>query len=83
MRFAAQADLKVLDAVWTTASITRNHGHLVSDTLFGTDEKLQIRPQMVDKDCVQSLKRWGKTDRLGQLLILAAAAPRFCCYSLA
>jgi peptide/nickel transport system substrate-binding protein len=26
LRFAAQADLKVLDPIWTTAYITRNHG---------------------------------------------------------
>jgi peptide/nickel transport system substrate-binding protein len=25
LRFAAQADLKILDPVWTTAYITRNH----------------------------------------------------------
>jgi hypothetical protein len=47
LRFVAEADLRVLDPVWTTAYITRNHGYLVYDTLFGTDENLQIRPQMV------------------------------------
>jgi len=35
LRFVAQADLKVLDPVWTTAYITRNHSYLVYDTLFG------------------------------------------------
>jgi peptide/nickel transport system substrate-binding protein len=49
MRFVAQADLKILDPVWTTAYITRNHSYLVYDTLFGTDEKFQVKPQMVDK----------------------------------
>jgi peptide/nickel transport system substrate-binding protein len=48
IRFVAQADLKILDPVWTTAYITRNHGYLVYDTLFGTDENLRIKPQMVD-----------------------------------
>jgi peptide/nickel transport system substrate-binding protein len=43
VRFVAQADLKILDPVWTTAYITRNHGYLVYDTLFGTDENLQIQ----------------------------------------
>jgi peptide/nickel transport system substrate-binding protein len=52
LRFVAQADLKILDPVWTTAYITRNHAYLVYDTLFGTDERLQIRPQMVDKHSV-------------------------------
>jgi peptide/nickel transport system substrate-binding protein len=98
LRFVAEADLKVLDPVWTTAYITRNHAYLVYDTLFGTDENLQIKPQMVDRttvsadgmrytftlrdglrwhdgqpvlseDCVESLKRWGKKDRFGQLLM--------------
>jgi peptide/nickel transport system substrate-binding protein len=52
LRFVAQADLKILDPVWTTAYITRNHAYLVYDTLFGTDEKLNVRPQMVDKHSV-------------------------------
>ena len=45
LRFVAEADLKILDPIWTTAYITRNHGYLVYDTLFGTDENLQIKPQ--------------------------------------
>jgi len=52
LRFVAQADLKVLDPIWTTAYITRNHGYLVYDTLFGTDENSQVRPQMVDRTTV-------------------------------
>src|SRR5262249_15773958 len=32
-----------------TAYITRNHSYLVYDTLFGTDENLQVKPQMVDR----------------------------------
>src|SRR5205085_3336486 len=49
LRFVAHADLKVLDPVWTTAYITRNHSYLVYDTLFGTDENFHIKPQMVDR----------------------------------
>src|SRR6266404_4603150 len=52
LRFAAEADLRVLDPVWTTAYITRNHGYLVYDTLFGTDENLQLKPKMVDQTVV-------------------------------
>jgi peptide/nickel transport system substrate-binding protein len=52
LRFAAHADLKILDPVWTTAYITRNHSYLVYDTLFGTDENLQVKPQMVDRVAV-------------------------------
>src|SRR4051794_33442585 len=98
LRFIPQAGLKILDPVWTTAYLTRNHAYLVYDTLFGTDENLQVKPQMVDRatvspdamkytfalrdglrwhdgqpvlseDCVESLKRWGKKDRFGQLLM--------------
>jgi peptide/nickel transport system substrate-binding protein len=43
-----QADLKNLDPIWTTASITNNHGYMVYDTLFSLDESLQPQPQMVD-----------------------------------
>ena len=35
LRFVAEADLKVLDPVWQTAYITRNHGYLVYDTSSG------------------------------------------------
>src|SRR5262245_12670578 len=49
LRFVAEADLKVLDPIWTTAYITRNHGYLVYDTLFGTDQNQQIQPQMVER----------------------------------
>ena len=42
------SDLKVLDPIWTTANIVRNHGYMVWDTLFAMDQKLQAQPQMVD-----------------------------------
>src|SRR5215510_13215975 len=48
LKFIPHADLKVLDPVWTTAYITRNHGYMVYDVLFALDEKLQVQPQMVD-----------------------------------
>src|SRR5262252_10477625 len=52
LRFIAEADLKLLDPIWQTAYITRNHSYLVYDTLFGTDENHQIKPQMVDRTTV-------------------------------
>src|SRR5262245_2535722 len=69
LRFAAQADLKILDPVWTTAYITRNHSYLVYDTLFGTDENLQVRPQMVDRivvspDAMRDSLRWHDGQRV-------------------
>src|SRR5437660_11876210 len=54
LRFIAEADLKVFDPIWTTAYITRNSGYLVYDTLFGTDENLRIKPQMVDHTTVSA-----------------------------
>ena len=39
--------LKNLDPIWTTAGQTRYHAFMVYDFLFGLDENLEIRPQMV------------------------------------
>jgi peptide/nickel transport system substrate-binding protein len=47
LKFIPQADLAVLDPIWTTAYVTRNHGMMVFDTLYGTDAKFQPQPQMV------------------------------------
>ncbi|HET6306496.1 MAG TPA: ABC transporter substrate-binding protein [Rhodopila sp.] len=41
-----QADLAVLDPVWTTSYQTRDHGFLVFDTLFGVDGQFRPSPQM-------------------------------------
>jgi peptide/nickel transport system substrate-binding protein len=43
------SDVKATDPVWSGAYITRNFGYMIYDTLFAVDEKLQIKPQMVDK----------------------------------
>ena len=42
------SDLKILDPIWTTAYIVRDHGYMIYDTLFALDAKLQVQPQMVD-----------------------------------
>ena len=47
LRVVPHADLKNIDPIWTTAYITRNHGYMVYDTLFASDENLEIQPQMV------------------------------------
>ena len=49
LRVVMHSDLKILDPIWTTAYIVRNHGYMVYDTLFSTDEKGEIKPQMVGK----------------------------------
>ena len=33
-RFVPHANLAVLDPIWTTAYVTRNHGYMIYDTLF-------------------------------------------------
>ncbi len=45
-------DLKVLDPIWSTAYITRNHGYLVWDTLFALDAENRPQPQMVERYAV-------------------------------
>jgi peptide/nickel transport system substrate-binding protein len=47
LRFIAQSDLRVLDPIWTTAYISRNHGYCVYDTLFAVDAEFAPHPQMV------------------------------------
>ena len=49
LRVVMQSDLKIVDPVWTTAYIVRNHGFLIYDMLFALDSKLAVRPQMVDR----------------------------------
>lgn len=41
-------NLQVIDPIWTTAYITRNHGYMVWDTLFSMDADNNVQPQMVD-----------------------------------
>jgi peptide/nickel transport system substrate-binding protein len=48
LRVVPHSNLAVLDPIWTTAYMSRNHGYMIYDTLFGTDETGKIKPQMVD-----------------------------------
>ncbi len=47
LRFIPQSDVTALDPVWTSVYVTRNHGYLIFDTLYGQDDDLRIQPQMV------------------------------------
>src|SRR5690349_824777 len=49
LRAVMHSDLKILDPIWTTAYIVRNHGYMIYDTLLAQNEKGEIKPQMVDK----------------------------------
>ena len=42
------SDLRVIDPLFTTAYITRDHGYMVYDTLLATDSSFKIQPQMAD-----------------------------------
>jgi peptide/nickel transport system substrate-binding protein len=48
LRVVPQSNITILDPIWTTAYVTRNHGYMIYDTLFGTDLEGKIKPQMVD-----------------------------------
>jgi len=96
------SDLKIVDPIWTTAYVQRGFGYMVWDTLFALDDKLQVKPQMVDKwevspdkltwtftlrdglafsdgapvtseDCIQSIKRWGARDSMGQKMLASVS----------
>ncbi len=43
-----QGNLVTLDPVFTTAQVTRNAAAMVFETLYGRDEKLDPKPQMVE-----------------------------------
>jgi peptide/nickel transport system substrate-binding protein len=49
LRVVMHSDLKIVDPIWTTAYIVRNHGYMIYDTLFAMDAKGEIKPQMVDR----------------------------------
>jgi peptide/nickel transport system substrate-binding protein len=71
LKFIPQSDLAVLDPVWTTAYVTRNHGYMVFDTLYGqTGQKFGFKatPQMVAGHTVENDGRtWKLTLRDGLL----------------
>jgi len=48
LRFVPHANLAVLDPIWTTAYISRNHGYMIFDTLFGMDAEFRPQPQMAE-----------------------------------
>ena len=49
LRVVMHSDLKIVDPIWTTAYITRNHGYMIYDTLLATDAKGEIHPQMLER----------------------------------
>ena len=61
-----EGDLPILDPVFTTATVVRNHGYFVFDTLYGMDAAFQMQPQMADGHSIEGDgKRWIITLRPG------------------
>lgn len=57
LKFIPQSDLAVLDPVWTTAYVTRNHGYMVFDTLYGqtgSKTNFKVTPQMAAGHTVEN-----------------------------
>ncbi len=46
LRFVPQANLSALDPIWTSATVTANHGYTIYDTLYSADARLVPQPQM-------------------------------------
>ena len=54
LRFVPQANLANFDPIWGTQYVVRNASAMVWDTLYGSDDKLQPRRQMVESEEVSS-----------------------------
>lgn len=68
LKFIPQIDLAFLDPHWTTANVTRGHGYMVFDTLYGQDGSYTPQPQMVEGHVVENDgKLWTLTLRRGLL----------------
>ncbi|WP_408904026.1 ABC transporter substrate-binding protein [Rhodopila sp.] len=68
LKFIPQSDLAVLDPCWTTAYVTRNHGFMVFDTLYGQASDYKMSPQMAaGHDVSADGKTWTITLRDGLL----------------
>ena len=66
LRFIPEADPAVIDPIWTTATVTRNHGYMVFDTLYGQAADYSFQPQMVAGHTVENDgKLWRLTLRDG------------------
>ncbi len=66
LRFVPQSDVTVLDPLWSTAFVSRNHAYLVYDTLYGLDAEYRAQPQMAEGHVVEDAGRtWTITLRPG------------------
>ena len=57
LRFVPQANLTLLDPIFTTATVTGNHGYYVFDTLYSCAADGKPKPQMAEGHTVSDDKR--------------------------
>ena len=68
LKIVPEGDLPILDPVFTTATIVRNHGYMVYDTLYGMDADYRMQPQMLAGHSIEDDgRRWILTLRPGLL----------------
>ncbi len=48
LRVVMHSDLKIIDPIWTTAYVTRDHGYMIYDTLLALDADGIVQPQMAE-----------------------------------
>jgi peptide/nickel transport system substrate-binding protein len=69
LRMVPQANLTSIDPIWTTANITRNHGYMVYDNLYGMDDRFQPQPQLAEGHALEDDGR--------RVIITLRQGPRF------
>lgn len=52
LRFVPVIDLAFPDPIYSSAQVSRNHGYMVFDTLYGMNTKLEVSPQMAEGHAV-------------------------------
>src|SRR6266566_996310 len=68
LRYVPVIDLTFVDPIYSTAQVSRNHGFMVYDTLYGMNSALDVSPQMVSGHVVSNDERqWDLTLRDGLL----------------
>ncbi len=53
LRFVPASDLSILDPILTSTYITRNHGYMIFDQLYGQDEQFRPQPQMAEGHTIE------------------------------
>jgi peptide/nickel transport system substrate-binding protein len=68
LRFIPVIDLAFIDPIYAGAQVSRNHGFMVYDTLYGINTALGVSPQMVEGHVVaDDAKQWDLRLRDGLL----------------